>query len=586
MAHPFKDFSMENDDKMHRLERKTLSDEINELPDYDAGGEDELARLPKYAGGEDEIELLPNMDDGRDRVNKKNIREVISGDYEASELDKNFKDIVKDVIKSTAPLDGIKTVVYLTQARMVFNVNFGYEVINRSTNYKLDDTVIKDIKDAFNEAITPEYIKENFGNTVLDVGHVAETMDDLTFEAYRAASYIGSKALVGACDAVEAGIDFIVGTGADLLGHHEVSEAVYNAKISEKISDYVDEIYKPDENLKIIGEASQKFGAIATEIGISVLSFNQSIIIGTLLAAGLGCIEAGEYISDRVDANGTYTSNELKVAVACGVASFVGNRLIVGIEAIDANIVKPKLVEELAKIDDSTAKNIVSKVVVTTVEAIKGGTDSLMFVASEEIVKPIAEKLEEIDDNKVDVNTIIKDVAIGAALSGGQYLISDFMNDYVNKFKTKCCKLTLAEKQVIKNETGWSDSTINYIEDLNQYKIYKEAGVQEAYIDGRLCLIKNIDLDYVDPKTGLTNRELMAKGRAPVDAKTGEKIELHHMMQDPDGPFIELLENSEHGDGNHKILHTSSDESWRNDPQKLRDYQKQRADHWKNRIGG
>ena len=28
----------------------------------------------------------------------------------------------------------------------------------------------------------------------------------------------------------------------------------------------------------------------------------------------------------------------------------------------------------------------------------------------------------------------------------------------------------------------------------------------------RKCLIKDIDMDYVDPKTGLTNRELMERG--------------------------------------------------------------------------
>lgn len=95
--------------------------------------------------------------------------------------------------------------------------------------------------------------------------------------------------------------------------------------------------------------------------------------------------------------------------------------------------------------------------------------------------------------------------------------------------------------------------------------------------------MKDIDYDYVDEKTGMTNRELMAKGRSPIDAKTGEKIELHHIGQDHDSPFAELVENSEHGDGNHSTLHPKTEGSWRNDPELEKQYAKERRDHWKAR---
>lgn len=43
---------------------------------------------------------------------------------------------------------------------------------------------------------------------------------------------------------------------------------------------------------------------------------------------------------------------------------------------------------------------------------------------------------------------------------------------------------------------------------MEQYEIYKNAGLVEADINGRKVLIKkDIDLDYKDPKTGETNRE-------------------------------------------------------------------------------
>lgn len=144
--------------------------------------------------------------------------------------------------------------------------------------------------------------------------------------------------------------------------------------------------------------------------------------------------------------------------------------------------------------------------------------------------------------------------------------------------------LTDEEKEQIKKETGWSDEIINHIDSMEQYEIYKNADLQEAEIDGKKCLVKNIDMDYVDPKTGLTNRELMEKGRSPIDAKTGEKIELHHMGQDKDGPFAELCENSEHGDGNHGTLHPKTDGSWRNETGANENYNNERAEHWKTRA--
>lgn len=144
-------------------------------------------------------------------------------------------------------------------------------------------------------------------------------------------------------------------------------------------------------------------------------------------------------------------------------------------------------------------------------------------------------------------------------------------------------RLTEEEKRKIKNETGWSEE-LNHIESIGQYEIYKNAGLHEAEINGRKCLVKDINMEYVDPKSDKTNRQLMSEGRAPIDSKTGEKIELHHMGQRFDSLFAELCENSEHGDGNHTTLHPSDKESWRRDLGLKREYQRQRAEYWKTRA--
>ncbi|MCD7822655.1 MAG: hypothetical protein LUG86_01345 [Oscillospiraceae bacterium] len=143
--------------------------------------------------------------------------------------------------------------------------------------------------------------------------------------------------------------------------------------------------------------------------------------------------------------------------------------------------------------------------------------------------------------------------------------------------------LSGSQKAQIAVETGWSDTIVNHIDTMDQAEVYKSANLHEAEVNSRACLVKDIDYDYVDEKSGKTNRELMAKGRSPYDSKTGERIELHHMGQKFDGPFVELTENSEHGDGKHSILHLKKENSWRSDDSKVSQYAKQKSEHWKAR---
>lgn len=181
---------------------------------------------------------------------------------------------------------------------------------------------------------------------------------------------------------------------------------------------------------------------------------------------------------------------------------------------------------------------------------------------------------------------VVKDVASRFELpddSGERKYSSELPDDSGEKMQSKkvdrpknetehplMSGLSEKEKNIIMNESGWSNDIVNCIANMEQYeKVYRDAGLHEAIVDGRKCLIKNIDMKYIDTKTGLTNQELMLKGRAPIDSKTGEKIELHHMGQDFNGPLAELCENSEHGDGNDTLLHNKGTESWRQDPENM-----------------
>lgn len=141
------------------------------------------------------------------------------------------------------------------------------------------------------------------------------------------------------------------------------------------------------------------------------------------------------------------------------------------------------------------------------------------------------------------------------------------------------------ERRDLEEETGWSKDIVDKIDNAEQADIYKKAELTEDEINDRKCLVKDIDLDYTDPKTGKTNRELMALGRPPFDSTTGERIELHHMGQENESPFAELCENSEHGDGNDTILHDKNIDSWRQDDKLKNRYNNvDRPKHWTERL--
>lgn len=117
--------------------------------------------------------------------------------------------------------------------------------------------------------------------------------------------------------------------------------------------------------------------------------------------------------------------------------------------------------------------------------------------------------------------------------------------------ETKSAGLTEAEKNRIKEETGWSDVIIENIKNLKQYEILKKADLMEAEINGRKCLIrKNIDLNYTD-EDGISNQDRISHGLAPLDSKTGKPLELHHLGQKADSPLVELTEE-EHRTGDYE----------------------------------
>ena len=154
--------------------------------------------------------------------------------------------------------------------------------------------------------------------------------------------------------------------------------------------------------------------------------------------------------------------------------------------------------------------------------------------------------------------------------------------------ETKSEGLTEEEKAKIKEETGWSDEIIENIKNMKQYEILKNAGLIEVEINGRKCLIKeNIDLDYTD-EDGISNRDRIARGLAPLDSKTGKPLELHHLGQKADSPLVELTEEEhrtgeyEDGKKNQSLWHDNTVETEVHG--EGNNWDQERKAHWKARA--
>ena len=139
--------------------------------------------------------------------------------------------------------------------------------------------------------------------------------------------------------------------------------------------------------------------------------------------------------------------------------------------------------------------------------------------------------------------------------------------------------MTDEEKEELRELTGWSDEILDSIESRAEAEIYMKAGLKEAEINGKKCLIRDdIDLEQED-EDGITNRERMERGRPPI-TKDGEEVELHHIGQKQNSPLAELTIEQHRGVGNDRVLHNKTKETEidRNE------FGKERRDHWKNRV--
>ena len=94
---------------------------------------------------------------------------------------------------------------------------------------------------------------------------------------------------------------------------------------------------------------------------------------------------------------------------------------------------------------------------------------------------------------------------------------------------------------------------------MDEYNLYKNAGLRAQIINGRTALVRDVDPNKTSEYGGktVTNLQRMEDGGAPVDAN-GNPYELHHINQKADGTLAMLTKEEYDQPG---ILNTPGIES-------------------------
>ncbi|MBQ8940982.1 MAG: HNH/ENDO VII family nuclease [Firmicutes bacterium] len=122
--------------------------------------------------------------------------------------------------------------------------------------------------------------------------------------------------------------------------------------------------------------------------------------------------------------------------------------------------------------------------------------------------------------------------------------------------------LTMNEAAMIQHESKYPLDLIKQFKSIEEYDVYRKAGLSTQMINGKTALLPNIDLEFKSTLPNgeeVTNLQRMLNGYAPLDPATGKAYQLHHIGQKADGTLAVLTE-SQH-QWNSAILNTIGKES-------------------------
>lgn len=159
--------------------------------------------------------------------------------------------------------------------------------------------------------------------------------------------------------------------------------------------------------------------------------------------------------------------------------------------------------------------------------------------------------------------------AIGGSISGG-------VTEAVGLKGATLNGLSMNEAAQIQRESGYPLDVIKGFRTMEQYEVCQKAGLVPKMVDGKMALIRQIDLDFVD-EMGQTNLTRMQKGLAALDPATGEEYQLYYIVESRQSTIAILTKTEYMQSDSCEIWHTAAEM-----PQNDRwFFEKQHDDFWK-----
>ena len=108
--------------------------------------------------------------------------------------------------------------------------------------------------------------------------------------------------------------------------------------------------------------------------------------------------------------------------------------------------------------------------------------------------------------------------------------------------------LKMNEVARIQQESGYPLSLIKQFHTVEEYNVFRNAGLKAEMLGGKLALVRSdIDLYNIVDEYGHNNFARMSQGLNPIDA-TGKTFEWHHIGQN-ENATLALLTSTEHDAG-------------------------------------
>ena len=137
----------------------------------------------------------------------------------------------------------------------------------------------------------------------------------------------------------------------------------------------------------------------------------------------------------------------------------------------------------------------------------------------------------------------IKWGAVSGAIAGGASESVKYAKA-LKALKGMDLNISIQDAAAIQMETGFPADVISQFHSMEEYEVFKEAGLKATMVNGKASLIRSdIDLARLD-EMGRSNLARMKNGLAPLDAG-GNSYELHHIGQNVDGTLA-VLTKAEH----------------------------------------